>query len=1075
MKDQAGPATRLAPGDRLSKILQHGWGSAWLGALLAAVALLGAPPGLAAPGPAVTAPVQAWPQANSDVAADPAVRFGTLPNGMRYAIMRNATPKAEVSIRFRIDAGSLMETQAQAGLAHMIEHMTFRGTVHVPQAEEWKGLQRLGMAMGADVSAFTSDTQTFYQFDLPNADPKTLDTGLMRMRETASEVLLRPEALDAERGTVLSEMRTRDTPGYRTSRAELGFFYAGQPLATHAPIGSLDNIQHAPAEALRAFYRAYYRPERASLIVVGDIDPDLVERRIRAHFANWTGVGPPGPEPVLGPPAQRGEETRLVVDPALSRAIAVGWITPYDTTPENRAKVRRTLIESIGLAVLNHRLQRLASRPDRPFLSAQVSSQNQARSARIVALNIDIDPTHWRGALTAADIARRQALQFGVRQDEVDREIATFRAQYQAAADGAATRPTPLLASGLLGSADEGFVFADPAEALTLVQAATEGLTADQVTDALRGLFVGSGPLLFIASPVAIDGGQAAVTAAFDDAESRLIASPPAETDLVWPYANFGPAGQVVEQRSIEDLGVTLVRFANGVRLTIKPTKLSADQILVQAKIGQGRRELPSDRGAPRWAADGGALVLGGLKAMSFEDMQQVLAAKVYGVSYGTLDDGFVLAGATTPSDLDTQLQVLAAYVTAPGWRQEAFDRTRAGAAPQLNNLAASPDGVMARDLGMLLHDGDPRWAPATPLELTFARLADLRATLGPVLAGDPIELTIVGDVSVDRAIAAAAASFGALPPRPDPDAPPDSAGGGALPRADHDARAAPSPGPAGSGDGGDRLAGARLLLRPPALARHADHGADRPGPAVRPAAGDQWGLLRARDRARDLDRVSRLRLRLRRRGSPAGQDRPVLRHHGQDQRRPEAARGLVGRTGPRQGPARRPVRQVAADQRLLADAAERLAGRSAQAGRGPQHHSRPAARHRRRRPPRRPAGARRRPRLEAAGAADRANRPGGDAAPGPRRPGDGELCGRQGQAGGLPRGPRGPARHRPRLRSHGHHRQADGRLESGAPRPARPPAVRHPPTGAGSVGLDAAPSGTWRIGKASSASPYAC
>jgi zinc protease len=758
--------------DRLSKVLRRRAYSAWLCAVIAAGALLGG----GATGRAATPPVEDWPQAHSDLAADPAVRFGTLPNGMRYAIMRNATPKAEVSIRFRIGAGSLMESDAQQGLAHMIEHMSFRGTTHVRQSEEWKGLQRLGMAMGADVSAFTSDTQTFFQFDLPNADPSTLDTGLMRMRETASEILLRPDALDAERGTVLSEMRTRDTPALRASRAELAFFYKGQPIATHLPIGTLDNIEHAPAAALKAFYRAFYRPERATLIVVGDIDPDLVEARIRAHFASWTGVGPAGQDPALGPPLARGAETRLVVDPALSRTVAVAWVSPYDATPESRARMRRNLIENIGLSVVNHRFQRMSSLPDRPFLAAQLSRQDQARSARVVMLAVDIDPMHWRSALGAAEVVRRQVLQFGVRQDEVDREVASYRAEFQAGADGAATRPTPALASGLLASADSNTVFTSPKDNLEIVKQTTEGLTAADVSSALQQLFQGSGPLVFIASPVAIDGGEDAVAAAFKEADARPISAPADDAGPVWPYARFGEPGQVVEQHSVDDLGVTLVRFANGVRLTVKPTQFSADQVLVQAKIGRGLIELPTDRGTGRWAADAGAFVLGGLKQISYEDMQQALSSKVYGLGFSTRDDGFVLAGGTTPGDLDTELQVLTAYVTEPGWRPEAFERVRSAAAPQLNNLAASPGGVMSRDIGQLLHDGDPRWATVTPLILNYARPVDERAVLEQALAADPIEVTIVGDVTVERAISTVAATFGALPPRPDAPPPSDQA-----------------------------------------------------------------------------------------------------------------------------------------------------------------------------------------------------------------------------------------------------------------------------------------------------------
>lgn len=721
---------------------------------------------------AATQPSEPWPQSTGNVPADPAVRFGTLPNGMRYAVMRNATPKDEVSIRLRIDAGSLMETQDRSGLAHMVEHMSFRGTTHVPEDQEWKDLQRLGMAMGADVSAFTSDSQTFYQFDLPHADRSTLDTGLMRMRETASEILFKPDALDAERGTILSEERTRDTPGYRTVRAELSFFYKGQQIADHAPIGTVDHIEHATPEALRAFYRAFYRPERATLIVVGDIDPHLVEARIRAHFADWRGVGPAGADLPLGPPQARGMETKLIVDPNLSRQIAVAWVAPYDDSVETRERVMRHVVENIGLSIVNRRFQRMASKPDRPFLSASLSHQDQSRSAMLTLLSVDIDPAHWRGALIAADVTRRQVLQFGVTQDEVDREVAGFRADYQASADGAATRPTPSLASGLLSAVDGRYVFTSPAENLALVKQATEGLTAAQVTDALRTMFTGSGPLVFVSSPVAIDGGDATVTAAFNEAESLPITAPAKDDTLVWPYTSFGPPGQVAEQKTVSDLGLTEVRFANGVRLTVKPTRFSADQVLVQVKIGQGLNELPTDRDSGRWAAEAGAYILGGLKSISYEDMQQALESKVYSVGFSVHEDGFVLAGGATPKDLDTQMQVLAAYVTDPGWRKESFERVRAAASPLLNNMAAEPGGVMHRDFAQLVHDGDPRWASPTALDIGFTRLDDARAVLDGPLASGAIEITMVGDVTPERAIQAVAATFGALPQRPDPGPP---------------------------------------------------------------------------------------------------------------------------------------------------------------------------------------------------------------------------------------------------------------------------------------------------------------
>ena len=740
--------------DGLSRALLFG-----LAALIAA----------AAPGPAAwaTPPVKPWPQTVSDLAADPAVRFGVLPNGMRYAIMRNTTPLAEVSIRFRIDAGSLNERDDQRGLAHFLEHMSFRGSTHVPEAEEWKGLQRLGMAAGADVSAFTTETQTFYQFDLPNADDKTVDAGLMRMRETASELLLRQEAMDAERGPILGEERVRDTPDFRAIQAQRAFFYDGQLVTHRVPIGSIDIIQHAPVSLVREFYNAYYRPERATLIVVGDIDPDTIEAKIKAHFEDWTPVGPPGPEPQIGEPLKRGETVKLVVDPNISRAVLLGWAAPYDSSPDTRARARHYLIQNIGLTILNRRYQIAANSADRPFLEASVVSRSMLHSARMTMLGVNIDPQHWRPALVAAETMRLQALRFGVSQAEVDREVNQLLTYYKTYAAGEGTRQTPALAHEMLSAVDQDDVIRSPREELALITGIVTGLTAEQVTAGMRGAFAGSGPLAFIASPTPIPGGEEAVKAALAAAGAAPLAAPAAEARLAWPYTRFGPRGTVAERHQVEDLDTTMVRFANNVRLTIKPTRFTKDQVLVAVKIGGGLLELPRDRSTARWAGDAGALTQGGLKAMPIDDIQRVLASKIYGLGFNARDDGFVFSGGSRPEDLDTQLQVFAAYVTAPGWRPQAFDKIKSDLSPILNDLAASPNGVMQRDLSYLLHDNDPRWANPTHLDIAAQHLPDLRAILDRPLAEGAIEITIVGDITVKRAIDLVADTFGALPPRP--------------------------------------------------------------------------------------------------------------------------------------------------------------------------------------------------------------------------------------------------------------------------------------------------------------------
>ncbi len=269
-----------------------------------------------------------WPQQHSDVPADKGVLFGTLPNGMRYAIMHNATPKGAVSMWLNIEAGSLQESDAQQGLAHFLEHMAFRGSRHVPEAEVWPSLQRLGMAIGADANAGTTQSFTVYQFNFPRNDAATVDAGLLRLRDNASELTLAQTAMDAERGAVLSEERLRDTPGYRAIKQVVRLFFPDDVLTSRWPIGQTDVLKQAPVARIRDYYDAFYQPERATLIVVGEIDPAEIEAKIKKLFADWKSTGPAGHDPVRPTPGPRAPQASLFVEAGAPSMMSLSWVLP---------------------------------------------------------------------------------------------------------------------------------------------------------------------------------------------------------------------------------------------------------------------------------------------------------------------------------------------------------------------------------------------------------------------------------------------------------------------------------------------------------------------------------------------------------------------------------------------------------------------------------------------------------------------------------------------------------------------------------------------------------------------------
>ncbi len=753
-------------------------GHGMLGGHLPSLPLPSLPMGGGAGKPATLGPVAAgpsekvWPQSYADLPPDPAIRFGTLPNGLRYAIQHNASPPGQASLRLRIGAGSLEETDAQQGLAHFLEHMAFDGSTHVPNGEMIKILQRHGLAFGADTNASTSWDETEYKLDLPKSDDDTVDSSLMLLREVASELTIEPAAIDKERGVVLSEERLRDTPGYRALKQNMQAMLQDQLPALRFPIGKVDVIQGAGHALIEDFYRKYYRPDDAVVIAVGDFDVDAMEAKIKARFGDWTAKGPAGPEPDLGAPLRRGVTTNLIVEPGAAEDAILTWIALPDRSPDSKAKRQRNVIDQIVFSILNRRLDRLVRSQDPPFVSAASYLSDMFHAARVSTIQAAAHPGDWKTALATIDQEQRRLVQYGVSAAEISTEVDALRAVRKAAADSNGTRETPAIAEDIVGTLGAPEVETSPSEDLALFDEDAKTLTTADVNAAIKDAFSGSGPLVTITTPTPIEGGDEAVKAAFAQAEKQGVSPPKVNAVYTWPYDSFGAPGVVAERKDIDDLDTVFVRFTNGVRLTVKPTKFSTDQILVQARVGRGRMDLPSDKPNTNWAA-GGAMPEGGLGKISTADADQVLHSKIVGRDFSIADDAFVFSGTTRPEDLDTQMQLLAASASDPGWRPEAFARMHAAAPTFLTQLGATPEGVAQLNLGTLMHSGDPRWGIPDLSQIAAQTPADFKAQYAPSLATGPIEVVIVGDTTVEKAIDAVAATFGALPSRPAPVAPP--------------------------------------------------------------------------------------------------------------------------------------------------------------------------------------------------------------------------------------------------------------------------------------------------------------
>ncbi|MBP6379639.1 MAG: insulinase family protein, partial [Sphingorhabdus sp.] len=306
-----------------------------------------------------------WGHPVNDLTPDAAVRYGVLPNGMKYAIQKNTTPKGGGSVRMRIGVGSIAEADNERGIAHLLEHMAFNGSTNVPEGEMVKMLERLGLAFGADTNATTKFDETVYMLELPRNDEALVDSALMLMRETASELTISQGAVDRERGVVLSERQTRNSPGLRQFEQQMQTLMPQTPFGSRLPIGTEEVLKTVSADTIRSFYRRYYRPENAALVLVGDFDVDAIEAKIKSRFADWKGKGDAGTAMDRGKidPAKPFEISNFV-DPAIPVQAVLYRVQPYVAQQDSNATRQQEIVDGLVSAMLSKRLAKLALKSD---------------------------------------------------------------------------------------------------------------------------------------------------------------------------------------------------------------------------------------------------------------------------------------------------------------------------------------------------------------------------------------------------------------------------------------------------------------------------------------------------------------------------------------------------------------------------------------------------------------------------------------------------------------------------------------------------------------------------------------
>ncbi|MEZ5742556.1 MAG: insulinase family protein [Sphingomonadaceae bacterium] len=685
-------------------------------------------------------PEPTWAFEASDVPVDPAFRFGQLDNGMRYIVRQNATPAGTALVRMEIAAGSLDETDSELGYAHFVEHMAFNGSTNVPEGEMVRLLERNGLAFGADTNASTSFSQTTYKLDLPRNDPALLDVALMLMRETASELTISDEAVERERGVLLSEMRDRNTYALREALDSAEFMYPDARYPKRFPIGAAETLNAANGTNLRAFWEREYVPEQTTVVVVGDFDRELVEAAIRARFADWQ-ARPPEPQPDAGPvdPRDKGR-TDIYIDPALPERVEMvrngAWLDDADTILQRQ----ENLLRQIGYGIVNRRFLRIARAEDPPFRGAGFGTADVFEAGRVTRLIVDTSDRKWRTGMLAAVAEYRRAMANGFTDGEVAEQVANTRTQIEDAAASADTRSHGALVNAAFALVRDDQVPSTPASVLERFNACVGKIEPAAVLAALKREAVELvDPLIRFRGRFARR--REGLRAAWKEAVRQPIPDEANSETAAFAYTDFGTPGTVVSDTT-GSLGIRTLHFTPLV-------SQQADRSRTRPHPPEPchrRREMLDTRENPLATEMMSYFAAGGLGQHSQDDLDTVLAGKSVYAGLRADVDTFSAQALTTPRD-ETQAQ-LRRLRHRPRLPPRGRGAVSPCVQPLFAQLRATPSSALRAEISGILSDGDPRFTLQDPAEYRALTMAGLRDAISERLANGAIEISVVGDQS---------------------------------------------------------------------------------------------------------------------------------------------------------------------------------------------------------------------------------------------------------------------------------------------------------------------------------------
>jgi len=654
--------------------------------------------------------------ADKPLQLDPAVRTGTLKNGLRYFIRNNAKPEDRAELRLVVKAGSVLEDPDQQGLAHFVEHMAFNGTKNFKKHEIVDFLESSGMRFGADLNAYTSFDETVYMLQLPTDNPRTLDRGIQVLEDWAHNISFEDDEIDKERGVVIEEWRSRRGADARIREHTYPVLMYKSPYPERFPIGRkeiLDTFRH---ETVRRFYKEWYRPDLMAVVVVGDIDPDAIEKMIKDRFNRIPPSSNPRPRFQAVIPDHPQTLIAIATDPeATGSSVTVRYKLPFRQTV-TEGDYRNDLINTLFVTMLNQRLAELRQQGEPPFLNARAGAYNFGTAKRFFDLSAAVENGGVLRGLAAMLAETERVRRSGFTQTELDRtrqDMLRGISQLYSERDKIESQSyASEYADYFLEGVPSPGIETEYAISRTLLPA----ISLDEVNAMAARLMPEQNRAIAVVSPQK-DGvkvpNEIEILATFNNiARATLPAYVDKATD--GPLLAQPPvAGRITGEKTNPTIGTIEWTLSNGARVVLKPTDFKNDEVLF-ASSSFGGSSLASDEDYLSASIATAAVGEGGVGNFGKIELEKALTGKAVGVSpyIGELQEG--INGSTSPEDLETMFQLIHLYFTSPRRDSTAFAGLLARTRASLQNRDSRPEQQFYDSLQAILSQHHPRRRPLT-------------------------------------------------------------------------------------------------------------------------------------------------------------------------------------------------------------------------------------------------------------------------------------------------------------------------------------------------------------------------